>query len=128
VGLFYIFWINDGIENSLVRRHSTLVRLCLDCLLNGFHFLWCAKLVNQIGKILDIVFIIHFCKFFKNYKLVDARVNLFAPVLLKFNESFLELIKFGRLLLQVIVGLSEALLITCLPLSSNTYSIHHTLM
>jgi len=57
-----------------------------DMFLDGLNFSVEIKFINQFAEILDIIFVVHFRKFFEDDKLIYRTMHLFASFNFKLFE------------------------------------------
>lgn len=95
LSLLTIVSIHDRVKQRLCMILSLFRYLIINFSANCLEFLLKIKFINHVWEIFDIVLIVHLCKFFKNDKLINGRVNEIAASLLKLFKFLLRSIYLG---------------------------------
>ena len=115
---------NYGIKYGLVGPflfgcHAQMLDLPLNFLLYCLDLFAEIEFLEQLREVINVVFIVHLRKFFKDDELVYGAVDLFAPRLFEGHEMVSVCTGLLKESLDVIVGLRKDILI--LPLSLASY-------
>lgn len=79
--LFKIFFRgNSWVKYRLIKLKLRVGPCLLDLLLHVLHYQFdlfgLIKIVDQFGEVIYVIFIVHFCELFKDYKLINTCMNL----------------------------------------------------
>ena len=123
-----VFIVNNRVEYIRNGLYFFILYILLNLIIYSLDFIFDFKLLNQIWKVLDIILIIHFCKLFKYYILIDWWMYLFASLFLKLFQIFLILFYFKNKLLKIIICLFYLIFIFRLTIFCLLNRIQHILM
>lgn len=112
----------------LCLANSCLSDKFINFILISFYLFIKIKVINKFWKIVYIVLVVHFSKFFKNYKLINGAVNLFATHYFKIDQFLTILFHYFNESFQIIICLRDYIFIQPFFLLSNSQCVMNTFM
>ena len=134
---------NNGVKNAHItldwhailqttvhsfRNLSASHNLHFGILLHRINLFFGLELIDQFGKILNIIFIVHLCKLFENHELVYRAMNLFTSCIFEFHQLFFVFVNDQYEFGQVLICLRQNLVVSGLFLIGNIDHVQHAVV